>query len=133
MKKLSLAIAALTLAATPAYALRITNLDTVPHRVALTGRGETLTREIPPGETEYLTGATQGLLSLADNRPAAATNRAAKRAVPPPDGAVHADGLLSGIIGAARSTGIPADPDSAYVIWPGGHLQLQSRIKDGRH
>lgn len=132
MKKLSLTIAALTLAATPAYALRITNLDTVPHRVALTGRGETLIHEIPPGETEYLTGATQGLLSLADDQPAAA-NRAAKKAVPPPDGALHADGLLSGIIGAARSTGIPADPDSAYVIWPGGRLQLQSRIKDGRH
>jgi len=45
---------------------------------------------------------------------------------------VAADGLLSGVFGVARARNIPADPDSSYVIWPGGTLNVQSRTKENR-
>lgn len=122
----------LTFVASPAYALRVTNLDDVAHRVALYGRGETVVQDIAPGDTEYFTGGSQGTLSLV--APAAAPGSKAKKnnAKGSHDSVVHADGLLSGIIGNERSDGIPADPDSTYVIWPDGRLRVQSRIKDGR-
>jgi hypothetical protein len=117
----------------PAYALKVTNLDEVTHRVALYGRGESVVREIEPGATEYFTGGSQGLLSLveAPSAPVKGTKTPAKKQAKR-DSVVHADGLLSGIIGNERTSGIPADPDSTYVIWKGGDLRLQSRVKDGR-
>ncbi len=132
MKKLLIAAAATMLVASPASALRVTNLDEVTHRVELYGRGEAIVQEIEPGATEYFTGSTQGLLSLVDAPETAKANAGKKHAARDGDSALHADGLLSGVIGAARTSGIPTDPDSSYVIWPGGRLMLQSRIKDNR-
>lgn len=118
MKLFFLLAAAMIFIASPALALRVTNLDTVPHIVEWSGRGAPERRLIPPNETEYFTGASQGFLALTDaNNPAASY------------GKIHADGLLSGVIGNARSSEIPADPDNSYAIWPGGHLNVQSRIK----
>lgn len=133
MKKFLIAVSAAALFASPAYALKVTNLDDVAHHVELYGRGESVVREIQPGATEYFTGGSQGLLSLVDapKTQAKASNKPSKKAAKH-DSVVHADGLLSGIIGNERTSGIPADPDSTYVIWKGGDLRLQSRIKDGR-
>ncbi len=119
MKKYMLVLA-IPLVAFPAYALRVTNLDKVPHNVALTGNGAPQVRSIAPNATEYFTGAAHGFLSLADG--------AAK---PQHDSVVHADGVLSGIIGNERSEQIPADPDSDYTIWPGGKLSVQTNKRAG--
>ena len=133
MKKLLMMASAAVLFASPAYALRVTNLDDVAHYVELYGRGESVVEEIQPGETHYFTGGSQGLLSLVDAPKAHANDhgKPSKKAAKH-DSIVHADGLLSGIIGNERNSGIPADPDSTYVIWKGGDLRVQSRIKDGR-
>jgi hypothetical protein len=107
---LALVVAA---AATPASALTVTNLDRVTHRVSLSSRGAPDIREIAPNATEYFVGTPGGSLSLLSAAPK------------PSRSSVQSDGLLSGIIGAARNTDIPADDDYGYVIWPGGNLQLQ--------
>lgn len=113
------AFAAIWLLASPALALKVTNLDTVPHKVELAGRGTAETRVIQPDATEHFTGASQGRLSLKST----ASPKKAK-------GAIQSDGMLSGIIGNGRDQDIPVDPNDAYVIWPGGDLRLQSRHKD---
>ncbi len=110
-------------ATNPAFALTVTNLDHVPHRVQLASRGTNDVREIAPNATEYFIGTPGGELSLLSAKPA-------KRS----QSTVQSDGLLSGVIGAARNTNIPVDNDYGYVIWPGGNLQLQkNRVSQGRY
>jgi hypothetical protein len=118
MKRFFLTAAALLLFATPAHALKITNLDSVPHTVELAGRGTVSRYVIPPDATENITGASQGFLSLIS----APVKQKAK-------GVLEADGLLSGVIAASRNQEIPVDPNDIYVIWPGGDLRLQGKIK----
>lgn len=118
MKRIYVAALSVALVAAPAHALKITNLDTVAHTVELVGRGVPQRYTIPPGETEYVTGASQGFLSLVTAPVKKKTNSS-----------VNADGLLSGIIGAARNQNIPADPMDNFTIWPEGKLMLQSRTK----
>lgn len=133
MKRFLISASVIALLANPAYALKVTNLDDVTHHVELYGRGESVVMEIEPGATEYFTGGSQGLLSVVDApKPQAKASNTLGKKTAKHDSVVHADGLLSGIIGNERTSGIPADPDSTYVIWPGGRLMLQSRIKDGR-
>ncbi len=128
-------MAALTLAllASPAFALRVTNLDKVARTVELAGGGVLEQRTIEPGDTEYFTGSNQGRLSLITP---AAPGKKGRPLHHTQDGdtTVHADGILSGVIGAERSENIPADPDSDYTIWPGGTLAIQSnkRVGNGR-
>ncbi len=110
------------LMASPALALKVTNLDQVPHTVQLTGSGAPEQRLIAPNATENFTGAAQGFLSLAD-RPVNASQGSV----------VQMDGLLAGVIGNGRRDQVAADPDNSYVIWPGGDLRLQSRIKSARN
>lgn len=104
--------------ASPASALKVTNLDTVPHRIALSDAGSVQHYVIAPGATENLTGASQGRLSLVS---ASAPQKA--------QDSVLADGLLSGVIGVGRNQDIPADALDNFVIWPGGELRLQGRTK----
>jgi hypothetical protein len=50
----------------------------------------------------------------------------------PSRGTLHADGLLSGVVGAVRSEQIPVDDGDAFAIWPGDKLLLQKhRANDG--
>lgn len=119
---------ALVLATSPAFALKITNLDKVPHTVQITGNGDPQRRVIQPDATEYFTGSTTGTLSLLETPEPAKKGKAAKK--PTKDSVVHADGMLSGIIGNERDS-MPADADNNYVIWPGGDLRVQSRVKRG--
>ena len=119
-RHLLLGIAILTVAS-PAMALRITNLDKIPHRVQFTGKGEPEVRDIAPGDTAYFTDNTGGFVSLLT-----APNPK------PSKGSVHSDGLLSGVIGAARTQNIPVDPDNNYSIWPDGKILLQNRVKRAR-
>ncbi|MES2984127.1 MAG: hypothetical protein V4735_02945 [Pseudomonadota bacterium] len=118
MKSCLLIAVALAAFATPVMALNVTNLDNVPHRVELAGQGAPEVHEIAPGATEYFYGTTGGYLSLLS----AQQPKKSK-------GSIHSDGLLSGIVGAARTENIPADPDNNYVIWPEGKLMLQNRVK----
>ena len=124
MKK-ALFTASLLMIATPAMAMKITNLDNVPHNVELSGKGAPEVRVIEPGATEFYPGASHGFLAVVDM----ATPTKGKK--PAHSSVVHADGLLSGIIGNERNEQIPADPDNNYVIWPGGQLKVQSRTKHG--
>ena len=125
MKTMSLIAVTVMLAASPAFALRVTNLDTVPQTVELSGGGQHERRTIQPNDTEYFTGDSYGRLSIIPaNAPKGKTR-------PAEDSTVHADGLLSGIIGAERNTDIPTDPDSDYAIWPGGKLQVQRNRRTG--
>jgi hypothetical protein len=117
MKPMYLSALSLALLASPAMALKITNLDKVEHRVALDERGSQKLVTIAPGRTEYLMGVAGGTLSLVSAPP--------KRA----KGRVEADGVLSGIVGEGRNSGIPADNDHSYTIWPGGKLFVQGRMK----
>jgi hypothetical protein len=125
-------VAMTVMLAAPVYALRVTNLDSVAHTVELAGSGATQQRVIEPNATEYFTGAAHGRLSLVEVQKKGKVSKKIKPA-PMHDSVLHADGLLSGIIGNERSTNIPADPDSDYTIWPGGHLNVQSRSKNGGH
>ena len=137
MKLLQAMALSLVLMASPAFALKVTNLDNVARTVELSGTGAPEQRVIQPNATEYFTGAAHGRLSLVEPEKKAAPSgkkgKPAKKEKPEAkhDSVVHADGLLSGIIGNERSTNIPADPDSSYTIWPGGHLNVQARSKNG--
>lgn len=120
------------LAASPATALKITNLDDVPHRVALEGRGEVIVQEVAVGATEYMTGSSQGMLSLVELAPPASKGKKRMTKRPANHGSlIKADGMLAGIVGD-KSRSVHADPDSSYVIWQGGDLRLQSRTKDAQ-
>ncbi len=121
MKKMAFILLSTSLIAAPAWALKITNLDKVPHRVELSGNGAPQVMDIAPDATEYFIGAAHGFLALKDGP--------VKPKKPAHDSMVHADGMLSGIIGNEREAEIPADPDNNYAIWPGGKLRVQSRIK----
>jgi hypothetical protein len=112
-----MSVIAVALAA-PAHAIKITNLDSVAHRVEIAGNGGVEVVSIAPDETVNLPGRPGGLLSLL-SAPVAKKGK----------GVVQSDGLLSGIIGNGRNHGIPAEDRHSYVIWPGARLMLQSRQK----
>jgi hypothetical protein len=118
MKRITSAAFLLAFVASPALALKVTNLDTVAHTVELSGTGAPELRIIQPNATEQFTGAAHGFLSL----------KTAKNPKPA-RGVIQADGMLSGIIGNGRTEGIPADADNSYVIWPNGKITLQGRQK----
>lgn len=122
MKSLSLVSLAVMLAATPAFAMEVTNLDKVAHKVELSGTGAPEVRVIEPNETEYFTGAVHGFLAIVDDAPTK-TKKKKHSSV------VHMDGMLSGVVGNERTDGIPADAQNNYVIWEGGKIALQSRRK----
>ena len=106
------------LAASPALAVNITNLDHVTHRVAYDIAGTHNEVEIAPNETAHFNGKPNGVLSLLTSPH------------PSAGGAVNSDGVLSGFIGNGRDQGIPVDDDkNDYAIWPGGRLSLQHRVK----
>ncbi len=113
MKRALILSAAVVLCASPSFALKVTNLDSMPHRVVFTAAGRDHVQEIAPDATEYFLGQPSGMLSLADGQPK------------PSRGTLHADGILSGVIGAERTENIPADTDDVFVIWPGGHMSVQ--------
>jgi hypothetical protein len=118
MKRILLSGAAMLLIATPAMAMKITNLDSVDHRVLFTAAGVSQTRDIAAGDTEYFPAQPNGTLSLLS-----------AEHPQPSQGTLHADGVLSGIVGAERTENIPTDSDDNYAIWPGGHLSIQQRMK----
>lgn len=117
MRSVSCLAAVLALVASPALALSVTNLDTVPHRVRLVAAGTSYERAVAPNETTRFEGLPNGTLSLLTS--------------PQPNegGALQADGLLRHIIGNGRDQHIPVDGMDDYTIWPGGDLQLQRRMK----
>lgn len=127
MKLIHATALSLALIASPALAMRITNLDKVPQTVALTQGTNVDQRTIAPGDTEYYTGAPRGQLMLVPTPVYDKKGKASKRSAKH-QSVVHADGMLSGIIGNESDT-LVADPDNDYAIWPGGKLQVQS----GRH
>lgn len=116
-RSLLVATAALLAFASPAMALKITNLDTVPHRVSYDVTGQRLEREIAPNATTRFDGLPNGRLSLLSSPN------------PKQGGTLNANGLLSGYIGNGRDQAMPVYIDEEYVIWPGGKLQLQRRMK----
>jgi hypothetical protein len=135
MKRIFYAALSVAFIASPAFALKVTNLDTVAHYVELSGRGQPEVRLIQPNATERFMGASQGFLALVDapDAPKTAPKKGKKNAVKPAhDSVVHADGILAGIIGTTRTSRIPADPDNSYTIWPGGKIFVQGRMKTSR-
>lgn len=83
--------------ASPAYAVSLTNLDTVAHEVQIEVAGEVLHKPIQPRQTIRLSPQRQTLtlMSKQDNQ------------------------------------SIEAKELNEYVIWPGGELKLQRRIRTG--
>ena len=104
---------------TAAAMIKVTNLSSSSQTVVLDGGGSAQRKIIAPNSSVYLPGS-DGLLSLesADH--------------PSSGGTVGASGMLSGIIGAARTFNIPASQMDQFVIWPNGQLQLQLRQKKGK-
>ena len=115
--RLVLFTATLCALASPALAMKVTNLDTVAHKIELVASGSTLTRSIAPNETTYFSGDSDGQLSLL-TAPTASEAKA---------GEVASQGMLANVIGVRRNTNIPATMRDDYVIWPGGELVLQRR------
>ncbi len=114
MKYGMLVVMMTALGASPAFALKITNLDNVPHRVVFESAGNRQVESLAPNETVRINAQPDGMLSLlAANSPK------------PSKGTLHADGLLSGIVGAVRSENIPTNDGDEFTIWPGGRLLLQ--------
>lgn len=105
-------------AASPALALKVTNLDTVEHNVQLEAAGSMDVRSIAPAATTTFYGQADGRLSLLSMPPIHAKST------------FQADGLLSGVIGEGRNQDIPTNGRDEYVIWPGGKMQLQRRMKE---
>ena len=118
MKRFFAAAVMVAAFSSPALALKVTNLDKVSHTVELDRAGTPETRVIAVDATEIFTGASQGFLSLKSAQKIKAAQ-----------GHIQADGLLSGVIGNGRNQRIPADAMDSFVIWPGGELKLQSRVK----
>lgn len=114
MKRTILAFTLTALAASPAFAARITNLDTVPHVVTFERAGSIQEETVQPNATATFMRA-DGMVGLKDGN--AGTSR------------VNSDGILRGTIGDGRTTRIPAGPGDEFTIWPGGKLYLQRRIK----
>lgn len=108
------AMALIALAATPALAARITNLDTVAHVVTFERAGHVDEQAVQPNQTVYFQRA-DGMVGLKGGN--AGTSR------------VNSDGILRGTIGDGRTTRIPAGPGDDFTIWPGGKMYLQRRIK----
>lgn len=120
MKRLSVPafFAVIAIAASAEAAPKVTNLDRIPHVVAYDSAGSVTRKSINPDESVYFFGQPEGLMSLV-------TPSQSKK--PGRSGAVHADGILSGILGAERTQDIPVNRDDTLVIWPGGRLMIQSR------
>lgn len=117
MKKLMIAAAAAgALLASGAQAARVTNLDSVAHVVTFEFAGSVSEQTVEPSRTIYFQ-RTDGIISLKGGTPA--------------KGSVTSDGMLGGVIGAARTSQIPAGPMDDFTIWPGGEMHLQRRIKGG--
>lgn len=117
MRTLMLATAISLAFANPALALRITNLDKVTHRVAFESGGTMHERTIAPNETTHFDGLPNGRLSLLTSPN------------PQTGGTLNAQGMLSNYIGNGRDQGVPADIMDDYVIWPGGKMHIQRRMK----
>ena len=119
--RIALFLSALAIAS-PALALRVTNLDSVAHTVTYDAAGTHYEATAAAGETIGFYGVPDGFLSLKSANPK------------PSRGTLHTDGMLSGIVGAARDQNIPAYGMDDYAIWPGGQLLLQRQMRDnGRH
>ena len=114
MKRTLTTLALMALAANPAFAARITNLDNVAHVVTFERAGSVQEQTVLPNQTATFMRA-DGMVGLKGG--AAATSD------------VNSDGLLKGVIGASRGSRIPAGPGDEFTIWPGGKLYLQRRIK----
>lgn len=102
------------LAASPALAARVTNLDTVPHVVMFEFAGTVREQLVEPNRTVYFP-STDGLVSLKGGNKG--------------QGMVQMSGMLNGVVGSGRTADIPAGPADDFVIWKGGKLTLQRRIK----
>jgi hypothetical protein len=115
MKRLVLLSVAATLMAAPAFAARVTNLDEVAHTVTFSHAGTVREEVVEPDATVYFP-RLDGMVSLKGGKPASSTLNSSS-------------GLLNGIVGAARTADIPAGPSDDFVIWKGGELRLQRRVK----
>ena len=87
----------------PAGAVRVSNLDTVPHTVIYEAAGSRTAATIAPDDTVDLIGAPNGRLSLQTMKPKVARST------------VQADGLLSGIIWNARIVDVDGNAFNRYV------------------
>ena len=119
MKYLLMAAVVTLTTASSAMALTITNLDHVTHKVLFESAGNKQIETIAADETVRIAGQPSGTLSLLSAMP-----------VKPSKGTLHADGLLSGIVGAVRSDNIPAEDGDSFVIWPDGQLLLQKHTSN---
>lgn len=122
MRKLCLLACVLIASGAQASFLRITNLDKVAHTVRYETSGSEENFTIEPGETEMLVGQPAGRLSLVSApKPVKATSP------------IQSDGLLAEFIGNNRTIDIPAEPRDSFVIWPGGDLAIQRRMRTPRY
>ncbi len=124
MKRHIAVLFATTCLASPALAIEITNLDKVEHRVVYEYAGSHEIITIAPDQTERLNVGTNGRVSLLDSK----TGKKKKAT----GGNVRADGILSGVIGAARTVNIPADHDDTFVIWEDGTFAKQQSRRNSR-
>lgn len=117
MRRILLATVAISMISSPALALRVTNLDSVPHTIVYVAAGQAYERTIAPNGTTRFDGLPNGRLTLASSPN------------PKHGGAVEGTGIITRSIGKGRDQGLPVDMADDYVIWKGGDLQIQRRMK----
>lgn len=113
MKTFLIAASLIALSA-PAFAAKITNLDSVAHVVTFERAGSIQEQVVEPGRSVFFQRA-DGMVGLKGGNPG--------------NSRVNSDGLLRGTIGDGRTTRIPSGPGDEFTIWKGGKMHLQRRIK----
>jgi len=126
MKRYIASLFAASCLASPALAIEVTNLDKVEHHVLYEAAGSREVISIQPSETERLPGVPSGRISLLDIK--TGKKKSGKSA----DSSVQADGILSGVIGAARTVNIPSEGDDTFVIWEDGTFAKQQSRRNSR-
>ena len=114
--KTSLALAALVLVASPAYAIKVDNLDSRDHVVVFDSAGSQMKETVPAGRSTWFPDE-EGTISMLD-----------PEVRQPSKGRIHDDnGLLHGVAGI-RTEGIPVSSKDEVAIWQGGEMGIQRRL-----
>lgn len=118
--RLCVLLASALLPLAPAFALKVTNLDHVTQTLEFEAAGTVRKIQLAPDETQIIAGTPPGFISLLT-------------AAPNKGSAVQTQGILRNYIGNGRNQRVPADSDDQFVVWPGGDLVLQRRLRQQKN
>ena len=119
MKSLPMLTALAALAFAPdAHAVKVLNLDRHDHVVAFESAGSVQQQTVRAQRSVWFQNM-DGMVSLVSAQPVRHGQGTLQ----------HDGGLLRGMIGNRRNQRIPVGPHDELVIWSGGEMSIQRRIK----